>query len=1431
MKRALLLTCAALAACAPTEPAARAPVASLDTALTVGSTNGCRLDDDCAAGHFCFQQLCVTECTADAQCPPTASCSSRGRCVVGAVPDAGVDEAAFSAAGTDIGGLTLAGWPKDSVVRVTPDAPFVALKLTTSGPVPEGRLLYSVQLSGGALTVARAEGQSAFELALPTGTAGLDSPTPQVVEVVTPIERRTLYLVPARPRAGWYTGTFTPPVFGGAGLPLEFALQTEPADALTLAEATRVWAWLPTSPTFLLSLATPGAGVNWVRRPLTFDASINAWVALFAEDIEPAKYFGAGVFPLAGRSIRLEISQEDDGTLTGAVADRWRGLFDQRSADGVRAPGVAMVSGSFRVNRLKALPATSEMRDGLFLPATPPQQPAPDLASCTDAFFAIAPAAGQTSGDCAEVGNVATFRATDAAKRATCALGVAREVLAGPTIGKLLTALIDPNIPDPQGLSFKTFIEDCASDSSPTCKPTPRLLCARALVATAYLDVDASSADVQRLSEAYDATTREAFLGRQLAAFQVDTQTRLAWLQSGEAPAFLASTLRDYNTQILDRWRGKVLDAHLASVFGQLDAAGLAVLTRSPTDPVAISNRQALLLDLSNSWRASMDALALLTTRQNVLLQDAQSRALAAASVRATAARLYASAAILQELARETGASYLSSSFGAGFSVLLRELNRLSMPFDVLLFARDAEVVTSRSLDPNQNSRSLLRERETAARNAVRDAAASVDLVLAEAQQTRVDEAALTARYEDQLLALRNELIALCGLPVGCTASDVGNTPECAVPTAAGRCGFVVNRDGTVLETESVSEAGATLLTLKEAAASTQEADARLAALVQQSNLVGATTEAYAKKVKAWDAQRRAVATEVESLLTEIATLNEERIDAAVTDVRAQQATRLAAYARQEAAIDNWDQIRAKGIASDLKKLRSINALHIASSVLELTADRTDDMADILRDALPEEIGTTLDPSFTIRLSVRFPAWFASSAMLIASNVLDANASSLGVVLEGEQALREAELTNLEQLPDLDAMATENDLAELEKEIELSNLKTEKQLNSLRALVDALRRNLELDLAHERDLQELSDRRDAWRLMLVDSLRLEYGVMQAQLTARQREIAYYEVVQRAQLLEGRYRSLAARFGNLESLLGSPDVLFSFANRMARAESRLDRARRALEEWLVALEYYAVRPFVDQRLAILLARNPAQLEAIANEFLRLQRACGGPVTVETVDVSLRDDLLGMDYTAAREGAAPVSPGERFRALLARAQRPVNRQIPLTSTQTLGQRLDLGGVWASTFNLSVEGFANLGKSCNAKLESVAVQLVGEGFTGQPVVSVVYDGNSQLRSCQPGLDTLVKALGPGTTAFASVTPFKTAGRAVSPVAGVGDFGPAQTWNATLEGLPLAAGYTVLIDQSHPSNAALPWDRLEDVRLQFRYSYQDVFPEGQCQ
>ena len=1422
--------------------------------ITLDSASGCRIDADCAAGTHCFQRMCVWECTDDADCGAGALCSERSRClsserVLAAKSNADrlrleeLDESHLGEADGDIGSIDIVEWPPLSI-PVRPGEPFVEATLRTSAPLPEGVLLYTVLMpeDRGTAQAHRAVGDDTFTLLLPTGVAGGDEQEVQTVQITTAMGSRTLYLTPQRPRAGLYAGTFNPRVFGGAGLPLDFAIETTPEHVGTISEASAAWLWIPTSDAYLVSLAGPGEQARWVRRPLEWDAESEAWVAIFAQDLAAARYFGPDAFVGSSRTLRVEISEEDGDVVLGAVADRWRGIYERTGPDGIREPGVPTVSGQFTVDRVGPLPA-QPVRDGSATPGPLPSIAPPALAHCDAAVFAATivvpddPELDPTT-PCGPITNAAAFRSAPAQERATCALAVADSVLSGPTITSMLNAILDPNQPNPGGMSFRAFIEACASQSDPLCNASPDLLCARDLVAHAYRDAGAAGDTLMDLSTAYERTTREAFIGRQLAAFEVDTRSRLDWLRSSEAPLFLAAALRDYNESILNAWKDDVLDAHVDGVFGQLDAAGLSVLTRATTDPLALANRRELLLELANSWRAAMDALVLLTSRTNVLYQDDARRAASTEYVRRVTFRLYLTAAILQELNRETGTSHLGSSFGAGFSVLLRDLNRLAMPFNRLIFARDAEVVASRSLDPTSNARSLLVELERDARSAVRSAQASVDLVLDEAQQTAVDELTLAAQYEDQLLSLRNELIELCGLPSGCAASDVGADPACDIPTEAGRCGFVIERqrpDRPRLpldsEARSISEAGIALSSLQDAALGVQQEEERLRALVQRGVLLGETVEAFANRVVDWDNRRRAVASEVNTLLDEIASFQNDLIDAQLQTLREEQRIREVAYERQRASVDEWNRIRVNGIEQDLRRMGAMNGLRITSSVIGFAADRTDLFAEIFKDATPKVAGAATDPSFVSRLSVRFPAAIASSALGAAALTLDAIASSLEVSLEGAQMMREAQLENLAELEELNAMRDENDIADLEQRLATLELTSQREINSLNALAEAIRRNFELDMAHERDLQELRDRRDAWRSLMVDLMRYEYQVQQAELTARQRELNYYEVVQRAQLLDARFRTMQARWQNLESLLGSPDVIFSFAGRMARAESRIDRARRALEDWLVALEYYAVRPFVDQRMAILLARNPSQLEAIANELLRLQRVCGGPVTRETLDVSVRDGLLRMGYGNEAPAGLAASPAEQFRALLARADVPVQRRIRLSTTETVGQRFDRGNLLAVEFSLSPEDFANLPLTCNAKLDSVAVQLVGDDLgAGQPVVTLIYDGASELRSCQPGIAQYVAQFGPDSTAFAPTTSFRTAGRAVSPVAGIGEFGPVGTANATLDGLPLASGYTVLIDLDHPSNAAIAWDRLEDIHLRLRYNYQDVFPEGQC-
>lgn len=1442
-----LLVAALVTACGGDETAAP-PQAQVETAqpgLLLASEDGCRIDDDCASGSFCFQQICVAECAEDADCGAGASCSERARCVFADAGErddtfriGGIDATAVAVARTDLGSIEVVQWP-DEVVTVEPLSPFVTVAMRTAQPIPGGVLLYTVETEDGRLT-RRAPGSTRFELQLPTGKAGADDPEVEVVRLVTPMGRQTIYLAPRKPVAGSYAGAFTPQVFGGAGITLDLAIRTQPAGVASLDEADAAWLAVPAESVALVSL--PQAGVTgWIERPLVWDEGADAWVATFAAPLATERFFGPGVFPGAQRALRVEIFEAGDDRLRGALADRWYGLFERRSADGVASEGVANVSGHFEVHRTAGAPARDQVveADGAVL--EPVALRAPAMAACTQAHFAfpveIDEDGAPLPGPCARMESAEAFAAASPEDRARCALAVADRALAGPTISAMLQALLDPDEPNPGGMNFAAFIEACASPTNPLCQPGDELLCVRDLVAHAYRDVDGTGTTIAELAQAYDVATREAYVGRQLAAFHVDTDSRLAWLRTSEAPPFLAPALLDYNQRILRDWKANVFDAHMETVFGQIDEAGMAVLGRATTDPVALAMRRSMLLDVSNSWRAAMDALQLLTERWNLLYQGDVQRQEAAAIVRQAAFRLYASAAVLQEVAQNTGSTYLVSEFGAGFSSLLQELGRLSLPFDDLLFARDAEVVVARSVDPLEDGRSLLGKAEEAARKAVQNAAESVDLVLDEAQRAEITEAVLAAQYEDQLLSLRDELILLCGLPEGCDPADVGVDPLCAIPTASGRCGFTVRRGSAEVflpgsGTSATSEAGQALLDLQAGLLAGQETEERLHAHAQVTALTSDTVEAFANKVKEWDRQRRAVHREIEHLLAEIRSIDDERIAAALGALRDEQGLREAAYARQEAAVEEWNRIRVEGNSADLSKMTTLTGLRRTASILGYGADRVDLFAEIVADSSPKMVGTVVDPTFTARLAARMPAFGISTALGAAGQILDSVAAGLSDSMLYRQAVLEAELENLADLAELDAMRTENDIAALEAAVEEAGLRAEGQIAQLQALIDALQRNLELDLAHERDLMELRDRRDALRLHVVDAIQLDWEMLQAELTVRQRENAYYAVVQRAQLIEGRFRSMQARWQNLEQLLGSPDVLFSFANRMARAESRMDTARRALEDWLVALEYYAVRPFVSQRMAILLARNPAQLEAIANEFSRLQLVCGGPTTLETVEVSLRDDLLHMSFDRLDEGGALVPADARFRAALARAESSLRSDVIYTARETVRDRLAGGGVLAVSFDVDVEGFANLGRTCSARIDSVAVQLVGQELgSGLPVVSVVHHGASHLRSCQPDIRTYVESLGPGTTAFGPVTPFRVPGRMVSPVAGIGQWTDAVAWNRTLEGVPFASSYTVLIDLEHPSNAEIAWERLEDIRIQFRFTYQDVFPEGQCE
>jgi hypothetical protein len=293
---------------------------------------------------------------------------------------------------------------------------------------------------------------------------------------------------------------------------------------------------------------------------------------------------------------------------------------------------------------------------------------------------------------------------------------------------------------------------------------------------------------------------------------------------------------------------------------------------------------------------------------------------------------------------------------------------------------------------------------------------------------------------------------------------------------------------------------------------------------------------------------------------------------------------------------------------------------------------------------------------------------------------------------------------------------------------------------------------------------------------------------------------------------------------IAQLVAGPQAVFFAANGLTAAERELDRAKRKMNDWLVALEYAAVRPFYNERMSILLARNTYQLRAIADRLTDLEGQCGGATNEQSGTVSLRNDLLGLRTAQVDAGSGQtLSPAERFRQTLAQSDIPASRTMRYTVSQTIDQVAANSALLVVNFNLGLTQFANLPLTCNAKLASVGLKLVGTGLgSGQPVATLLYGGSSQTYSCQPGIDAYVQTFGQGDTTFGTTTSFVVDGRSASPVAGLGEMGSS---NVSFAGLPLAGDYTLIIDPALPANQAINWNNLEDIELGLTYGYQDIF------
>lgn len=1396
--------------------------------LEVSSLTSCSLDIDCASGTYCFQGYCAKQCDEQSVCSDGAECDSRGRCLADA-PDVVAEIRLVGAA--------------ESVFHVQPGEQRVDVELELSDAPGATPISYVLERNDGPQATGlvrqmNVEGTTA-RFSLPVGDASPDAETPSPVRVrmISSVGSLTLALVPEMPAGALYRGMVRMDTFGAHGMPLEFAVVTEPEGAsLSSAQAAHMVLWLDEASAF-----SPGRGEQapeHITAELVYDDFTQAYVATFdgAFDLTQGAAIRHARADQVERKLRFELSATSEGELTGSVRDTWLGLYDERSIEGVRAPARVTYRGELRAQSVDEAPALASLDFDARLPDAETQlTSAPALDDCGSVDFSTAEIEldGQ-SYSCAGIDSVVAFEAASADARAQCAVAVAQTGLAGETVAKQIRAFVDGEASG--GESFAEFMSRCAQGVDGTCQPAPEVVCGRQLTAYAYRDRDVSSEHLSLVLRTYVEATREAFLGREFGALQSDTETRLEWLKTTDYPAIVTAAVRDRSEELLADWQRDVLDVHFEVLRGQFDVAGLSVLAREAQGQEVLEARGVLLMDMNQSFRTAMEALTLAAQRWDALFVEPAKRREYAAYVALRTRDLYLAAGVLQNLNQATGAGYLSASLGGGFSGLQRELDRLSSDFNQLIYARDAEAVVSTSVDPTVSNLTLLAEMESDARGAIDSALQTVTSVVAQDQAEALGESELRNRLNNGIDDLKRELISMCGMPRGCSAVDVLDDEACRPRVADGQCGFIFERgedDFALADMADLatSEAGSRFLAVLEAAKNINVAASEVVELRKRAKFAHAQTSAFARNLARRAGLRRENLEQMREAFAALKTSRRAEIGRLAASIAERVRLRQKIVDDGKVAAEQWNSMRVGANQAQMDaELEALNLENFAA-VLNNNADAALLFTEAGVEFIPDDPDDIFTGSSAIRGAIRMIGAASATALNTTATGLQNYSRARALAAEQDARVRSAELEYQQELSDLGTEADINEIAELrDKVAQIQSMGEAERAQINHALQLALQEN-EYHLAMLDEAQQLSDRRAAIRQDMTRLSGLLLRVQQARLQYLQRMSDYAVLVQRAQLLDAKLDELVRQRANINLIVGSPTAVFVRANRITQAENKLERAKDLLMDWLVGLEYYAVRPFMDQRIQILLARNPYQLEAIADELERLQAACGGSVNQFSAELSVREDLLGITEAQVEMEGQSVAPEQLFRDLLADGYVPIDKRVRYSTDQNVGELLSSSSdILAATFQIDSSDFANLGSTCNAKVESVDIQLVGPVGQALPTVSLLYDGTAELRSCQPGIDAYVAQFGADSTSFGSITYVRSKGRSISPVAGINEF-IAESANTTLSGLPLSSQYTILIDRSVGENKQIDWGSLQDIRLRVNYSYQDVFPEGQCQ
>ncbi len=523
----------------------------------------------------------------------------------------------------------------------------------------------------------------------------------------------------------------------------------------------------------------------------------------------------------------------------------------------------------------------------------------------------------------------------------------------------------------------------------------------------------------------------------------------------------------------------------------------------------------------------------------------------------------------------------------------------------------------------------------------------------------------------------------------------------------------------------------------------------------------------------------------------------------------------------QKDALNTWDSLASKNLDKQVATKDAAAALESVSMGLEYALDITDIASDA---AEAWSDGDTLSGFFNPTKGAT-AGTFAITKTAFRTGQFAVDVSKMAI----EAAAEVADLKfNYET--ELNAKQAEVDAAELELELEKKlnalaekNRTIEGRMEELNKAAEKAKELFNVEDQYARDLAVLDEKR-AKALVLYEDIVPRYQEVSKAIIARETaRTHYYSEVQRAQALQAQYDAATARLKGIVDLYMSPASIFAYASDLELVESEIDYAKEKIYDYLAAVEYYAVRPFIDVRRTVYMSRSPNDLKKVLSRIDEAKSTCGGTTNTAKAEVSMREQLGVLTDVGSQ------TKGERFNNIIRQGTIPVNAMTRYTVDSNVRDLLKSKDYRSGTFAVEVANFANLSGTCNGKIDGFAFKLVGEnlikegaGENVHPSITLFYNGQTQLTSCQPNMDQIMSQVDPSKTRYGKISTFTTPDKKITVNAGLNDYAEK---NQSLKGLPLVTSYTIFIDPSSGENDKINWDNLEDVMIQFNYTYEDLY------